>query len=239
MRLKTQSSSAFFCGGTLVSSRWVVTAAHCIVSQVTTSSLEIRLGEHRRSVTSDSIITKDFSVDYILKHPSYGSPQSQSNDIALVRLAEEADISVFTPACLPDTNQDFTGKMALLTGWGATSEGGSVADTLQELDNLPIVSDASCSSSIGAVPGYSGSVTSDMLCAGGEAGKDGCQGDSGGPLVVEDASTSQDTLVGVVSWGIGCARAGLPGIYAEVSKFMSWMESTWSSNGGKGGTCDA
>ncbi len=56
-----------------------------------------------------------------------------------------------------------------------------------------------------------------FTCAGGEAGKDGCQGDSGGPLVVEDSATSQDTLVGVVSWGIGCARDGLPGLYAEVS----------------------
>ena len=74
------------------------------------------------------------------------------------------------------------------------------------------------SSSIASVPGVSASeVTSDMLCAGGEAGKDGCQGDSGGPLVVDDSSTSQNTLVGVVSWGIGCAREGLPGLYAEVS----------------------
>lgn len=137
-----------------------------------------------------------------------------SNDIAMVRLAEEADISVYTPACLPDTNEDFTGQMALLTGWGTTSEGGSTADILQELDNLPIVSDDFCSSSIGSFPGQSGSVTSDMLCAGGEEGKDGCQGDSGGPLVV---GTSQKTLVGVVSWGIGCAREGVPGIYAEVS----------------------
>ena len=186
--------------------------------QKSQGSLELRLGEHRRSTTSDSLITKDFNVDYILKHPSYGSPSTHSNDIALIRLAEEADISVYTPACLPATNEDFTGQKALLTGWGATSEGGSVADTLQELDNLPIVSDASCGSSIGSVPGYSASdVTSDMLCAGGEAGKDGCQGDSGGPLVVEDSSTSQDTLVGVVSWGIGCARDGLPGLYAEVS----------------------
>ena len=223
-----------------MTSKWVVTAAHCIVSQVSTSelmfvnwlmtsgphfniisqgSLEIRLGEHRRSVTSDSIITKDFSVDYILKHPSYGSPQQHSNDIAMVRLAEEADLSVYTPACLPDSNEDFTGQMALLTGWGATSEGGAVADILQELDNLPIVSDDSCSSSIDSFPDYdfSGSVTSDMLCAGGEEGKDWCIGDSGGPLVVEDNSTSQKTLVGVVSWGIGCAREGLPGIYAEVS----------------------
>ena len=135
----------------------------------------------------------------------------------MVRLAEAADLSVYTPACLPEANEDFTGKMALLTGWGTTSFGGIAADTLQELDNLPIVSDASCSSIFDSVSGYSGSVTSDMLCAGGEVGKDACQGDSGGPLVVEDSSTSQDTLVGVVSWGIGCASEGLPGVYAEVA----------------------
>ena len=188
------------------------------VKQKSQGSLEIRLGEHTRSTTSDSLITKDFNVDYILKHPSYGSPAAESNDIALIRLAEEADISVYTPACLPATNEDFTGQKALLTGWGATSESGKLADTLQELDNLPIVSDASCGSSIASMPGFSASdVTSDMLCAGGEAGKDGCQGDSGGPLVVDYNATSQNTLVGVVSWGIGCARDGLPGLYAEVS----------------------
>ena len=179
--------------------------------------MEVRLGEHRRSLNSDSTLTKDFDVDFWLLHPSHGSPKMHSNDIALVRLAEEADISVYTPACLPPPNWLFTDQMGLLTGWGCTTNGGSKADTLQELDNLPIVSDASCSSSIGSIPGYSGSVTSDMLCAGGEAGKDGCQGDSGGPLVVENNSTSQNTLVGAVSWGIGCARDGLPGLYAEVS----------------------
>ena len=125
---------------------------------------------------------------------------------------------MYTPACLPFTNEDFTLQEALLTGWGATSEGGSSADTLQELDNLNILPDDFCGLIIGSQPGYSASdVTSDMLCAGGEAGKDGCQGDSGGPLVVGDTATSQNTLVGVVSWGIGCARDGLPGIYAEVS----------------------
>ena len=101
--------------------------------------------------------------------------------------------------------------------WGATSEGGSTSDVLQELDGLPIVSDASCQSSVSSVSSaYNGAITSDMLCAGGNAGYDGCQGDSGGPLVVED-SDGVDTLVGVVSWGIGCAREGLPGIYAETS----------------------
>jgi len=240
LRLKSQSNSLFFCGGTLVNSKWVVTAAHCIFSSVTTSNLEVRLGEHSLGVTSETLLTKEFNVDYILKHPSYNSPRSSSNDIALLRLAEDVDISVYTPACLPTLNQDFTGQSSLLTGWGATSEGGSTADTLQELDGLTIVSDTACGAAIGAVNGYSSSdITSDMLCAGGEAGKDGCQGDSGGPLVVEDGTTEQDTLVGVVSWGIGCARSGLPGIYAEVSKYITWMDSTFSANGGAGSTCAA
>ena len=74
---------------------------------------------------------------------------------------------------------------------------------LQELSGLAVYTDEECASAIGSVQGYSASdVTADMLCAGGEAGKDGCQGDSGGPLVLE---------------GIGCARAGLPGVYAETA----------------------
>jgi len=239
LRLKSQENSGFFCGGTLVSSRWVVTAAHCIFSQVSTSTLEVRMGEHKRSVTSESTITKDFNVDYILKHPNYDNPRQNSNDIALLRLAEEADISVYIPACLPTLNQDFTGQNALLTGWGTTTEGGSSSDILQELDGLPIVSDSSCGSSLSSYSSaYTGAITPDMLCAGGNQGYDGCQGDSGGPLVVED-NGGQDTLVGVVSWGIGCARAGLPGIYAETSKYITWMDDTFTSNGGAGDRCVA
>jgi hypothetical protein len=129
-----------------------------------------------------------------------------------------------------------------------------LASQLQELTGLAVVSDQSCASAIGSVGGYSESdVTQDMLCAGGERGKDGCQGDSGGPLVVE--GVDQDLqVIGVVSWGIGCARDGLPGLYAEVASkledlcggceyfhvlgFRTWIDQTVAQNGGAD-TCAA
>ena len=160
---------------------------------------------------------KDFNVEEIKLASSYNSPAVSSNDIALVRLAEAADLSLYTPVCLPAPREDFTGRLSIVAGWGATAEGGTTAHILQELGGLEVVSDQQCQASIGAVAGYSSSdVSSDMLCAGGNRGKDACQGDSGGPLVVEEEDQSH-TLIGVVSWGIGCARKDLPGIYSEVS----------------------
>ena len=190
---------------------------------VVSGTLEIRLGEHQLNTIDETLIVKDFNVDLIVNHPNYNNPSGSSNDIALVRLAEDADLAVYTPVCLPSHQQDFTGRQSTVAGWGATSESGPLSHVLQELEGLPVVSDSQCRTAIGSVPGYSDSdISSDMLCAGGDQGRDACQGDSGGPLVVEETD-SRYTLVGVVSWGIGCARNNLPGIYAEVSSKISTM----------------
>ena len=116
-----------------------------------------------------------------------------------------------------------------MCSWGDTGAKRGPSDKVvkkkklaSQLAGLTVVSDESCGAAIGSVGGYSASdVTQDMLCAGGEQGKDGCQGDSGGPLVWEDDSTDQFQVVGVVSWGVGCARAGLPGLYAEVASMLT------------------
>ena len=94
-------------------------------------------------------MTKDFHVDKIVLHPDYNNPfnEPHSNDIALVRLTEEVDISVFTPICLPEPNQDFTGSKATLAGWGGLSTGGLASDTLQELEGLTVLMDDQCEGS--------------------------------------------------------------------------------------------
>ena len=160
---------------------------------------------------------KEFQVDLIVRAPDYNNPSKFSNDIALLRLTEEADLTVYTPLCLPAHNQTFTGRQSIVTGWGATSDVDPSSDTLQELEGLPVLSDSECRNAIESVQGHSGSdISSDMLCAGGELGSDACRGDSGGPLMVEE--NSRYTLIGVVSWGLGeCGQTSLPGVYAEVS----------------------
>ena len=104
-----------------------------------------------------------------------------------------------------------------------------MSSSLQEVSGLRIWSDQECKVAIGAQPYHEeDDVTEDMLCAGGEEGEDACRGDSGGPLVVE-GSGQQFYLIGVVSWGVGCGRPGLPGVYAEVSSKCGRV--------GQGGDC--
>jgi len=225
------SQSSFFCGGALIATKWVVTAAHCTPG-ISPGTLEIRLGEHIRSSTSESSITKDFQVSAITNHPQYNG---NSHDIALVKLAEAADLSIYTPVCMP-RQADYTGLRATVIGWGNTASNRmpgeppvtkAVSNVLMELEGLLVQSDSACATALGEVT--QSAVTDDMVCAGGEEGKDACQGDSGGPLMYEGAS-KQLELMGVVSWGIGCARAGLPGVYAEVTKFQGWIDSVVSSD---------
>ena len=187
----------------------------------------MRLGEHDRFTGGESSITRTYRASLLVRHPSYRAWSSE-NDVGLVLLAGRADISVYTPVCLPPPGRDYTGAHTTLTGWGSTAanrgpaqpvvQDKQLAAELQELPGLAVVSDQACAAAIATQPGYSREdVTQDMLCAGGERGKDGCQGDSGGPLTWEDTDTQQLQVIGIVSWGVGCARAGVPGVYAEVA----------------------
>ncbi|KAB1149971.1 serine protease [Streptomyces luteolifulvus] len=198
----TDASQSQFCGGTLVSARKVVTAAHCMVGE-TTGSVRVVGGRTYLNGT-DGTVSR---VSKIWIHPSY-TDASDGDDVAVLTLSTSMP---YTPASYVSSSQTgvyAAGTTARILGWGTTSSGGSTSNQLRTA-TVPVVSDAGCRSSYG-----SDYVASDMVCAGySSGGVDTCQGDSGGPLLIGGV------LAGITSWGEGCAEAGYPGVYTRLTTF--------------------
>jgi len=212
------------CGAVLISCSptIVLSAAHCFRGDI--SNLVVSCGTNIRSLTGNDRLTEHEqrrSVRSVVKHPRYSSATNR-NDIALLKVNGDFDCVErrLYPACLPTRRETYAGwERGLVTGWGRTSENGGLLSTTLLKAKVPIVSDRDCNNA------YNGAIDSaSMICAGKE-GIDACQGDSGGPLVAQDNEHLGWALVGVVSWGIGCARKGLFGVYAEVSQYLPWIAS--------------
>uniref|UniRef100_A0A8D0BID7 Peptidase S1 domain-containing protein n=1 Tax=Salvator merianae TaxID=96440 RepID=A0A8D0BID7_SALMN len=196
------NSGYHFCGGALINSQWVVSAAHsCIL-----------LGEH--SLTLNDGSEQYISASKIIQHPNYNS-RDLDNDIMLIKLSTKATLNSRVKAISLPTSCVTTGTQCLISGWGNTATNNP--DLLQCLD-APVLSSSQCSNA------YPGQITKNMICVGFlEGGKDSCQGDSGGPV----ACNGQ--LQGIVSWGIGCAQKGYPGVYTKVCNYVSWIETEVAS----------
>merc|ERR1719352_509441 len=214
------SRGCAMCGATLLNKRYAMTAMHCVEEA---SSLVVALGEHNIRADIENHQAKTIAVERVIKRSDYDT-NSVNNDIALLRLAEDVDMtSTIVPACLPSTNsQQYTGWQAVVSGWGTTSSGGATSDVLKETSQTILANTAAeCIQGAGG-PGSTASVPGTKMCAY-KQGTDSCQGDSGGPLVVMEGG--RWTVVGVVSYGFDCAKPGFAGVYARVTNYLSWIQS--------------
>jgi len=199
-----------FCGGSVIDSSWVLTAAHCVEA---TAPASVRIFAGTRDLDGAGVAV---DVAEIKIHTQWNSNTMQ-NDVALLKLSTPLTLSAgkIEKVALAETAPS-GGGLVFVTGWGATSEGGPGSARLRKVV-VPIVTFSDCN----AEDFYNNSVKAGMICAG-VGGKDSCQGDSGGPLTnrVRPGSAVQ---YGIVSWGEGCAQVNRPGVYTDVATYREWI----------------
>lgn len=217
-------SYGHFCGGTIIDKRWILTAAHCFTSG--SYGVSIVAGDHVLGYTEGS--EQKVKVVRHFTHPRYGG-RNQHNDITLLKLAQDLHFDKYTqPACLPkkanERNDYAAGNSVIISGWGSTKA--SYGPSTLQVASVPLISDATCKS----WKYYGSQISKSMICAGnlGIGGVDTCQGDSGGPMVKK--LQENFTVLGIVSWGHGCARPDKPGVYTRVARFADWIHDTMKNN---------
>merc|ERR1711962_681986 len=210
-----------FCGGSILDETTIMCAAHCFDKGQSMSGYNVRAGVKDKNDNNGQTIDISHGV-WNEDMPYVGN----NNDFIILKLKNALTFNDDVgPICLPEPDHapDATGQTCFVSGWGTLGSGVYPLPNNLQWVAVPTVTNEQCSNS------YNG-ITDSMICAGlPEGGKDSCQGDSGGPFVCKN-DDDKPVLTGVVSFGIGCALADYPGVYARVTAVLDWVKQNMGEN---------
>ncbi|CAL8085807.1 unnamed protein product [Orchesella dallaii] len=222
------------CGASLISSRYLVTAAHCLIPMIHVGlrHFKVKLGYTDLRQNASDGDRLDIAIESVTIHPRFEQSYPYHNDIGMIKLAYPLSCKYhkrIRPVCLPSTStsssddneNSFVDETAITVGFGRTSINGNQSLILQQI-KIKIISNKECESQFAQLPFHGPKILGNMLCAW-KTGYDSCVGDSGGPLFLKPKNSSKYIQVGVTSWGVGCDNKKYAGVYTRLSEHLHWI----------------